>query len=104
MKYGGPIKLGAEWKILEIRILASLWGDNFAEVLLRWSLPLLFSENNRQRVIASGYYLALYIYTDSSTLGILGSSEVRDRCSTITYCILPSVDLSQDYKNISILL
>ena len=59
-----------------MRVLVSIWGSAFADVFLRWSLPSLLSDRNCRRILASGYHLTFYIYSDSTTLEYLRSSEV----------------------------
>ena len=61
---------------MELRVLVSIWGSAFADVFLRWSLPSLLSDRNCRRILARGYHLTFYIYSDSTTLEYLRSSEV----------------------------
>ena len=60
---------------MELRVLVSIWGSNFADVFLRWSLPSLLSHGNCQRVLAGGHHMTFYIYSDSAALESLRSSE-----------------------------
>ena len=61
---------------MEIRIIASIWGSDFADVFLKWSLPSLFSYGNFARVLANGHHIVLYIYSDSATIDLLRSHQV----------------------------
>jgi hypothetical protein len=61
---------------LELRVLVSIWGNDFADIFLRWSLPSLLSHGNCRRVLAGGHHITFYIYSDLTTLGSLRSSEV----------------------------
>jgi hypothetical protein len=61
---------------LEIRVFTSLWGNDFADIFLKYSLPSLLSYGNCQRVLAAGHHIIFYIYSDTATLVRLRSSEV----------------------------
>ena len=61
---------------MEIRVFTSLWGNDFADIFLKYSLPSLLSYGNCQRVLAAGHHIIFYIYSDTATLVRLRSSEV----------------------------
>ena len=59
---------------MEIRVIASIWGSEFADVFVRWSLPSLLSQGNQKNVVAQGHRISFYVYSDTANLECIRAS------------------------------
>ena len=58
-------------------MIASIWGKEFADVFLKWSLPSLLSNGNYKSVVAQGIRVTFYVYSDTTNLDQIRSTAVE---------------------------
>ena len=71
--------------VMDIRVLASIWGEAYAEIFLKWSLPSLLSNGNSGRIIDAGHNLKFCLFGDSSILEVLRSHNLVNSSGGIDF-------------------